>query len=519
MKMRKFLTALAVTAVSVTAFADLSPQYADWGKGPAQFLMTKEETAKWKGLANDAEAKAFVDLFWARRDPTPDTPKNEFKEEFDFRVATADKNFTGEPVKGSLTDRGHVFVLYGQPKNMARTSASTNTREDSSNLGERIAVEMTWTYEGDPAVAMFGQPRATIRFVDRFGKGVFRMERGTFDPKKSQEKAIQAAIKQPNLTVAPSAAAHAAPAAAPVAPVAAAPAAVVTELTTAALQTSIDEFKAAAKNPYEGKLFATTGEFVTAEGVTFVPVMLFVPKAAAVPATGLTFFGQVQDAEGKHIVAFEQPATVNTSKDEQFVETTLAALPAGKYRGFFGLAQDGKPVAIASSEMELTGAIDKTATAASPLILSNNLYPLTEAQKADDPFAFGGIKVIPKGDKTFRTSDELWYFFELRNPGIPTPAADAPVTVAGEATPLLPKIQVKIDIEGVTDAEKKKIKMTAPPREIEAIPMKGVEGHYGVGNAIPLATFKPGEYTFTMKVIDTVRKSSYTMSDKFRVVQ
>jgi hypothetical protein len=155
----------------------------------------------------------------------------------------------------------------------------------------------------------------------------------------------------------------------------------------------------------------------------------------------------------------------------------------------------------------------------SGLILSNNLYPLSEAQRPTDPFAFGGIKVIPKADHVFRTSDELWYFFELRNPGIPTPAADAPVPVAGEAAPVLPKIQVKIDLEGTTDAEKKKVKMSAPPRETEAIAMRGVEGHYGVGNAIPLATFKPGEYTFTVKVIDTVKKSSFTLTDKFRIIE
>ncbi|MGN6185316.1 MAG: GWxTD domain-containing protein [Thermoanaerobaculia bacterium] len=520
MKIRNFLTALAVTAVSVSALADLSTQYSDWGKGPAQFLMTKSEAAQWKNIKSDDEAKAFIALFWARRDPTPDTPaKNEFKENFDTMVATADKNFAEGKVAGSMTDRGQVLVLYGPPTKMARGGANTSGRDDNNDMNASTGTELTWLWEGKDAV-QFNQPRSTVKFIDRFGNGQFRAERGTFDLKSQREKSIEASIKQPNLTAAPTVAV-ATPVAVPAAPAAPAPAAVVTELTTPALQTAINEFKAAAKNPYEGKLFVTTGEFVTGEGETFVPVQLYVPKSAAVPTTGVTFFGAVQDASGNNVVAFEEPAKVTVSKDDQFVEKSLAALPAGKYRGYFGLAQDGKPLSITAADMELTGAIDKTSTGASPLILSNNLYPLTEAQMANEPYAFGGIKVISKADKVFKTSDELWYFIELRNPGVPEAAvaeATQPVSVSGEATPAMPKIQVKIDIEGMTN-EKQKVKKTAPPMEIEAIPMKGVPGHYGVGNAIPLATFKPGEYTFTIKAIDTVKKQSYTMSDKFRVIQ
>jgi hypothetical protein len=49
--------------------------------------------------------------------------------------------------------------------------------------------------------------------------------------------------------------------------------------------------------------------------------------------------------------------------------------------------------------------------------------------------------------------------------------------------------------------------------------MKGVAGHYGVGNAIPLDSFQPGDYTITLKVMDTVKKVSYTLSEPFRVVK
>jgi hypothetical protein len=157
---------------------------------------------------------------------------------------------------------------------------------------------------------------------------------------------------------------------------------------------------------------------------------------------------------------------------------------------------------MAQTEMNLAGTLDKDAAAISALILSNNVYPLAAAQRPTDPFAFGGIKVVPKGDKTFHPSDELWYFFELRNPGL------------NEQN--VPGVQVKLEMTGKTN-DGQPVQMTAPPRSVEAQELKGVPGHYGVGSSIPLASFKPGNYTLKVKVTDTVKKVSYNLSDDFKV--
>ena len=66
----------------------------------------------------------------------------------------------------------------------------------------------------------------------------------------------------------------------------------------------IEEFKAAAKNPYENQGFATWGEYVTPSGDYFVPVMLYVPKSAGLNGEQqVTFFGVVEDASGKFWLA------------------------------------------------------------------------------------------------------------------------------------------------------------------------------------------------------------------------
>lgn len=505
MKIRMLLSTALLVAVAASSFA-LSTESTEWGQGPAQFLMTKEETARWKSIKTDEEAKAFVDLFWARRDPTPATPRNEFREVFEARVEYADKNLaTSKRVRGSVTDRGKVFVLFGQPKRIERSGAGQPAGFATSEQ-QSEAPMMQWVYEGDEAKNMFGATHAAIRFVDRAGTGEFRLERGTVDVAASQQRAITKAITQPDLTAVPTYTTDAA--LVPVnAPTAAAAPAVQTELTTESLKAAVAELKAASKNPYQKQIFTSWGEFVTPAGTYFVPVILYVPKAAGLDATkSFTFFGVVQDESGKNVLAFEQPATLVASKDDLYIDTSLTSLPAGKNRGFFGLAENGKPVAMVASDMTLAGSLDKDATAISSLILSNNVYPMSEAQEATDPFAFGGVKVIPKADKVFRSSDELWYFFELRHPGL-----------SEEAAPM-PKIQAKLDVEGTTK-EGKKVKMSAPPSEVAAIEMKGVPGHYGVGSSIPLATFKPGDYTFTVKVIDTVKKTSYTLSEKFTVIE
>jgi len=522
MKIRMFLAAGLAAGMALSAFA-LSAEYLDWARGPAQFLMTKEETAKWKTISTDEDAKAFVALFWARRDPTPDTPRNEFREEFEARAAAADANFGQGKTRGALTDRGRTLILFGKPKKIERAGTQRTPtgmgEEATADASEAEAEAQVWTYDGEDAKTMFAQSRAQIRFVDRYGKSEYTIERGNVDYTKAQQRAVQRAITQPNLTAAPvlTAQAGAAPAGAVTAAASAAP--VQTELTTKALQTAVDEFKAAAKSPYNKQSYAMWGEYVTAGGEYFVPVQLYIPKSAGLTATqNLTFFGVVQDESGKNVSAFEAPATLTASKDDYFVDRSLLSLPAGKARGYFGLAENGKPLTIAATDMQLAGTIDKAAPGSSQLVLANNVYALSAAQRADDPYSFGGLKVVPKGDRTFRPADDLWYFVELRNPGIPEVGPDTPVAVNGSETPALaPRVQIKIDVEG-TDSTGKKIKMVAPPREVEAVPVKGVPGHYGIGNSIPLATFKPGDYTFTVKVIDTVRKSSYTLSDKFTVV-
>jgi GWxTD domain-containing protein len=88
-----------------------------WGDGPDLVLLgTSEEKQEWKSLQDDESRRRFIEQFWFRRDRTPDAAENEFQRDFMRRVAFADNTFVTEKTRGSLTDRGRVFVLLGPPK-------------------------------------------------------------------------------------------------------------------------------------------------------------------------------------------------------------------------------------------------------------------------------------------------------------------------------------------------------------------------------------------------------------------
>jgi GWxTD domain-containing protein len=72
-------------------------------------------------LQTDAEREHFIEQFWQRRDPTPGTPRNEFKEEHYRRIAFANDRFrTTAGIPGWKTDRGRIYITFGPPDELDR---------------------------------------------------------------------------------------------------------------------------------------------------------------------------------------------------------------------------------------------------------------------------------------------------------------------------------------------------------------------------------------------------------------
>jgi GWxTD domain-containing protein len=86
-----------------------------WADGPVRYLLTSQQRADYERLSDLASRSEFVTEFWRAHDPKPETQENEFRAEFERRVAFADIRLGQEETRGSLTDRGMLFVLLGPP--------------------------------------------------------------------------------------------------------------------------------------------------------------------------------------------------------------------------------------------------------------------------------------------------------------------------------------------------------------------------------------------------------------------
>ena len=93
---------------------ELKGSYKTWLDQDVRWIITDQEMQAFKSLANDEERDQFIENFWLRRNPNPDSPENEYREEHYARIAYANEHFAaGKP--GWKTDRGHIYISYGKP--------------------------------------------------------------------------------------------------------------------------------------------------------------------------------------------------------------------------------------------------------------------------------------------------------------------------------------------------------------------------------------------------------------------
>lgn len=96
---------------------ELKGVYKKWVDEDVRWIITDQELQAFKSLSNDEERDQFIENFWLRRNPNPDSPENEYREEHYARIAYANEHFAaGKP--GWRTDRGHIYIAFGKPDNI-----------------------------------------------------------------------------------------------------------------------------------------------------------------------------------------------------------------------------------------------------------------------------------------------------------------------------------------------------------------------------------------------------------------
>lgn len=119
-------------------------KYRKWLEEEVVYLITPRERDVFRKLETDKEREIFIEAFWKQRDPTPGTPRNEFKEEHYRRLGYANEFFgRGTPRPGWMTDQGRVYIVLGPPLNIEKY-------EDVMN----VYPTQVWFYLGDPALGL-----------------------------------------------------------------------------------------------------------------------------------------------------------------------------------------------------------------------------------------------------------------------------------------------------------------------------------------------------------------------------
>jgi GWxTD domain-containing protein len=151
---------------------ELSKTYRKWLDEDVRWIITDEEKSAFMQLSNDEERDQFIEAFWQRRDPSPDTEENEFKEEHYRRIAYANEHYAAG-IPGWKTDRGRTYIVFGPADEIdSHPSGGSYERPMEEGGGETSTFPFeTWRYRYLEGI---GQ-EVMIEFVDSCMCGDYHM--------------------------------------------------------------------------------------------------------------------------------------------------------------------------------------------------------------------------------------------------------------------------------------------------------------------------------------------------------
>ncbi|MGH9718353.1 MAG: GWxTD domain-containing protein [Candidatus Acidiferrales bacterium] len=157
-------------------YKELSPQYKQWLDQDVVYIITPEERHAFLHLQTNEEREQFIEAFWQRRNPDPDSPENTYKEEYYRRIAYANEHFASG-IPGWKTDRGKIYIMWGPPDEIdAHPTGGTWDRPMDQGGGETTTYPYEdWRYRYLPGMG----ENVELEFVDPTGTGEYHL---TMDP-------------------------------------------------------------------------------------------------------------------------------------------------------------------------------------------------------------------------------------------------------------------------------------------------------------------------------------------------
>ena len=511
--------------------AELKGEYKKWLDEDVRWIITDEEEKAFKSLANDEERDQFIEQFWLRRNPNPDSPENEFRDEHYARIAYANEHFAaGKP--GWMTDRGHIYIAYGKPDSIdSHPSGGSYDRPMEEGGGNTSTFPFeTWHYRylqgvGDNIdiefvdTCMCGDYHATI---DRSEKDALKHVPGAgqtlyeqMGQAKQSDRFSGGGLEQ--LGNGP-----------------------MSSMQQSKQFDRLDTFaKLFAPPPVK---FADLDQFLTSSKILNGPPFVFdvrtdyvkltndtvmVPLTLQIRNGDITYstkdgdstgtvniLGRVSNINHRVIQTFEDTVKVETPSDLlQRTKNNLSVywkalpLPPGRYKVEIAIKDVNNPdhVGIWRRSLDVPK-FDEDRLASSSLILADQMERVPSKDVGTGNFVIGNTKLRPRVPPTistpvtFHRAQNLNFWMQVYNLGISDSTKKNDATIEYQILDLATNKQI-LDVQDSAG----KMNPNADQLTLE--------------KTMPLASLEPGRYQVTIKVNDGVSKQQIAQSAPFIVEQ
>jgi GWxTD domain-containing protein len=422
-----FLAMLAFFFVGETGAADSGINFdkptKDWYQGAVRYIITHQEVKAYKALENELDRQNFIDWFWDRRDLTPGTEVNEFRDRYQQRVFEANRMFGDTAKPGWKTDMGKIYILVGPPDDINKDIMAKSHRG-----------MVFWVYRRPPFPEMV--TNTVIAFAkDKSGEFVLStsptidsdVARGlnfvSRNQKDSTGEMVIPGLRDPALVM------QGVP------------------LSQAPLETMMISGRMQQVPPAEAEMFksfAVTKEFFggipvearcdfykAGDGSTYTTVTVGIKSTAVQYRTvgkkelpDVVIFGKLTSKANPaevYALAGDSNFAESVNNQEAGVEDLLvfqatAGMKPGRYELLLGV-QDRVSRKVSSFRKEVV--IPEYAgadLALSSITLATDLEPIDIQTSPGKPFHMGKFRLVPTADAVFRKANELNIYFQIYGP-------------------------------------------------------------------------------------------------------
>lgn len=487
--------------------------YREWPKKDVAYIITDAERSAFEKLATDEEREQFIEAFWQRRDPDPDTDENEYKEEYYERIAYANEHYASG-IPGWKTDRGRIYITFGKPDSVeAHPAGGSYDRPSYHGGGSTTTYPFeVWFYRYIEGIGS----GIEIEFVDPTGTGEYRIARSP------DEKDALAMVPGAGLTLneslglsnkgdrtaygsnyerqqdSPFARLQL------IADLSRPP--VIKNAELASLLTGSGTIE---DNPLNFDMridfFRQSDErVVTAFTIQTENKELTFKDIGGVQTARMNIFGRITSVAGRRVGVFEDAVTATATNDELIAAKgrksaygKTVPLPPGTYRVDV-IVRDLESGATQVKHLGFTvPKYDAKQLSTSTLVLAAKLQNTSDLP-AVGQFTIGQFKVIPNVARTYRKGEPIGIYLQVYNAGI-------------DQTTLRPSVDV--DYVLLKDG-----------KELGKMP-EDWRGMSDAGQRLTLARLitsdqlAPGEYELMVRIKDRVSGQSLSPSEKFTLTQ